>query len=494
MSESGRLGFKELTVRLESRTVLHRITLDFDENTTTVLMGPGGSGKSTLAGFLVGRLPEASKIELSGATYRPAPKSIAWLPQRVARVARSAADILGEYTTAPLKDEALSLWRTHLEREGLHELVTYLDSEEQLSVPEMQTLRLAAARRQRPALMVIDEPCAGMFHGTDEMVLRYLEQIHGEQTIVMLTHHQARCRRLADNVVLMAAGQVIEVAPTRTFFENPASPHTRHYLRTGGCSVVSADANVMLSPEADRERNAAYTAEQAIVSTSDTPTAEQAHGSETAGMPVSGEVDELVTEAPVATATVSLVTPSPGRSTIEPSVTRVEALAEGTEARVLPRARGPEGFYWLVADELAGCPMPGIVEPIERDLDRLARAGVRVLITLQTRALNIPEGAEASIPHVLHFPIKDMHAPEPQETIAFCRKVEEYVHRGDPVAYHCRAGLGRTGTMLVSHLIGRGMEPHDALMYARAINGRWVQSEEQEAFLHALSPGFLLSP
>src|SRR5690606_30478514 len=99
------------------------------------------------------------------------------------------------------------------------------------------------------------------------MVLRYLERIHGEQTILMLTHHQARCRRLADNVVLMAAGQVIEVAPTRSFFEDPASPHTRHYLRTGGCSVVSADANVMLSPEADRERNAAYTAEQAIVST-----------------------------------------------------------------------------------------------------------------------------------------------------------------------------------------------------------------------------------
>lgn len=486
MSKSRRLGFEELTVRLESRTVLHRITLDFAENTTTVLMGPGGSGKSTLAGFLVGRLPEAQKIEITGTTYRPAPKAIAWLPQRIARVARGAADILAEYATAPLNDEARHLWTVHLEREGLHDLVPYLHTEEQLSVPEMQTLRLAAARRQRPALMVIDEPCAGMFHGTDEMVLRYLERIHGEQTILMLTHHQARCRRLADNVVLMAAGQVIEVAPTRTFFEDPASPHTRHYLRTGGCSVVSADANVMLSPEADRERNAAYTAEQAIVSTDEQSVEAVVQPVEAA----SAEPDLLVPQAPTPP---SDVLPVAAPRATPATTARVGATPEDPEQRARPRARGPEGFYWLVSDELAGCPMPGIVEPIERDLDRLARAGVRVLVTLQTRALSIPEGAEGFIPHILHFPIKDMHAPELQETIAFCRKVEEYVHRGEPVAYHCRAGLGRTGTMLVSHLIGRGMSSHDALMYARAINGRWVQSEEQEAFLHGLPTGFLLS-
>lgn len=501
MVNAGRLGFEDLSVRLESRTVLYRVTLALEENQTTVLMGPGGSGKSTLAGFLVGKLPDARHIEISGATYRPAPRAVAWLPQRIARTAKSAAAVLMEQHGAMLSSEDIAQWQAYLQREQLPSLADALHSDEPLAPPELQTLRLAVARRQQPELMVIDEPCAGMFNGTDELVLRYLEKINGKQTILMLTHHQARSRRLADTVILMAAGQIIEVAPTETFFSDPASPHTRHYLRTGGCSVVSADANVMLDPEADRERNASYTAEQPVVPTPPVSIGEAAEGDAAqditrdesgASFPAQAALDSETRAAEVAAS--AALTPPLGVPPVPTEPTpagRAPSLVEA--ARIAPRARGPEGFYWLVSDELAGCPMPGIVEPIERDLDRLARAGVKVLVTLQTRPLIIPEGAQDFIPQVLHFPIVDMEPPELDEAIAFCRKVEEYVHRGEPIAYHCRAGLGRTGTMLVSHLIGRGMQAGEALEFARAINGRWVQSQAQEDFLQTVPPGFLLT-
>ena len=83
----------------------------------------------------------------------------------------------------------------------------------------------------------------------------------------------------------------------------------------------------------------------------------------------------------------------------------------------------------------------------------------------------------------IHFPIVDMQVPELGPAMAMCRKVTRLTASGECVAYHCKAGLGRTGTMLAAQLIAEGVDATDALETVRRIEPRYVQSEVQERFL-----------
>ena len=88
---------------------------------------------------------------------------------------------------------------------------------------------------------------------------------------------------------------------------------------------------------------------------------------------------------------------------------------------------------------------------------------------------------------LLWMPIPDMHPPGMEEAEAMCRRVADLMAEGHVVAYHCRAGLGRTGTMLASHLIMEGQSALQALESVRRVEHRWVQSDEQVRFLERFS-------
>jgi len=147
-------------------------------------------------------------------------------------------------------------------------------------------------------------------------------------------------------------------------------------------------------------------------------------------------------------------------------------------------ALGPRGFLWLKNGVLAGTPRPGIVADMDYDLAALKRVGITVLVSLTTTTLDSFKLAEYGIKSVW-FPIKDMGAPSPEEAITLCKKISELVEEGEIIAVHCRAGLGRTGTVLAAQLIWEGRRALDALETVRRIEPRWVQSEEQVAFLEA---------
>lgn len=150
--------------------------------------------------------------------------------------------------------------------------------------------------------------------------------------------------------------------------------------------------------------------------------------------------------------------------------------------RPSPRASGPRGFLWLKRGMLAGTPRPGIVADLEHDLQALTRAGISVLISLTVRPMDPAALHAHGIQHVAS-PIPDMCAPGLDQAVALCRQIESFIAQGNAVAVHCRAGLGRTGTILACYLIWEGMEALDALDEARRIQPNWVQSIEQAEFL-----------
>ncbi len=145
-------------------------------------------------------------------------------------------------------------------------------------------------------------------------------------------------------------------------------------------------------------------------------------------------------------------------------------------------AFGPRNFLWLKKGILAGTPQPGLVNDLSYDLRLLNKVGVTILINLRKNKPDPSPMRQYEIKS-LWFPITDMAAPGYDETIKWCQQVSEYLRCGEVIAYHCKAGLGRTGTMLACQLITEGQSALEALEKVRQIEPRWVQSEIQVNFL-----------
>lgn len=126
--------------------------------------------------------------------------------------------------------------------------------------------------------------------------------------------------------------------------------------------------------------------------------------------------------------------------------------------------------------------MPGYFAPLEDDLAALRAHGVRHVVTLTEAPLAAPAAPGLAFHH---WPVGDFLAPDPGQAAAFCRLVDGAIARGEAVAVHCLAGIGRTGTFLAAYLMwSRGLKAAQALSGVRVLRAAYVQSVEQEDFLH----------
>lgn len=155
-----------------------------------------------------------------------------------------------------------------------------------------------------------------------------------------------------------------------------------------------------------------------------------------------------------------------------------ERPVRATRSRFL----GPRGFFWA-GPGLGGAPRPGIIDSLEHDLEGLRRLGVELLVTLEEQPTVPPEVLASYEIRSRHFPIADMSVPDIAAALEYCASIQAELDKGTVVAMHCRAGLGRTGTMLACQLIYQGNSARTALDRLRAINPRCVQSEVQIEFL-----------
>ena len=177
--------------------------------------------------------------------------------------------------------------------------------------------------------------------------------------------------------------------------------------------------------------------------------------------------------------------PSPGAKPedIDPDYPIKQAPVPDSARQFKSDVFGPRGFLWLKKGVIAGTPRPGIVADLDDDLEALQRVGISFLITLtETKPVDADVLSKYGI-GCSWSPFKDMGAPTIDLATSICEEIDELNKQGHAVAVHCKAGLGRTGTILAAYLIWNGQGAVEALENVRRIEPRWVQSDEQVDFL-----------
>ena len=156
-------------------------------------------------------------------------------------------------------------------------------------------------------------------------------------------------------------------------------------------------------------------------------------------------------------------------------------------------------LWWVIPGVLAGMPMPyvhperrmnygGPLDAYEDELPELYSAGIRAVVSL----LNIPSDAavyESAGFAFLCLPVPDGGAPTMEQAEQFVRFVTEQRAAQRPVAVHCEAGLGRTGTMLATYLIAQGQTAEAAIGQVRAVEKAAIETPRQVAFLEEFARG-----
>ncbi len=138
-------------------------------------------------------------------------------------------------------------------------------------------------------------------------------------------------------------------------------------------------------------------------------------------------------------------------------------------------------FNWIVRDHLAGSGRPGLLADFDEDIAFVVEQGIRTIVTLTED--RIDELGDHERLENLHFPIPDMGFPTPYFAARICDAIVARMPER-PVLLHCRAGLGRTGTLAACCLVSMGETPTRALARVRGINARYVQTCSQERFIH----------
>ena len=226
------LVVQDLCYEIGGKCLLEGISFRTDAGPRTVVLGPNGAGKSLLLRLCHGLLqPSAGTIAWAGATPEAARRCQAMVFQRPVLLRRStAANITYVLRLQGIpRRQRPAMITEALEHAGLLPLAA--QPARVLSGGEQQRLALARAWALKPQVLFLDEPTASLDPAATQAVEALLDHIHCTGTkIIMTTHDLGQARRLADEVLFLHHGRLVEYAPAPAFFSNPQSKEAAAFL------------------------------------------------------------------------------------------------------------------------------------------------------------------------------------------------------------------------------------------------------------------------
>jgi polar amino acid transport system ATP-binding protein len=244
------LETRGLSKRYEGRLVVDHVDLSVNMGEVHVIIGPSGSGKSTLLRCLaLLEVSDEGEIRLDGARIGDVGARSRWL-QREHQLALERSNIgmvfqrfnlfphltaqenvtIGPITVRKTsRADAYEQAAVLLRRVGVADRAHAYPSE--LSGGQQQRVAIARALIMEPKVLLFDEPTSALDAELVREVLDVIEELaKAGSTMVVVTHELEFAKRIADRVVMMDAGRIIEEATPASFFSAPANKRTQQFL------------------------------------------------------------------------------------------------------------------------------------------------------------------------------------------------------------------------------------------------------------------------
>ena len=227
--------------------VLQGIDFDVQPSQVVVVIGPSGSGKSTFLRCCNGlEKPDSGRVEICGRLLADAGRmlddqALNHLREDVGMVFQSFnlfphLSVIDNITVGPRKVRGLSRQQTEaealalLDKVGLRQKAHAMPAS--LSGGQKQRVAIARALAMQPQLMLFDEPTSALDPELVGEVLQVMKLLAGEgMTMMVVTHEMDFAREVADVVVVMDGGALIEAGPPDIIFTRPTQARTRDFLQ-----------------------------------------------------------------------------------------------------------------------------------------------------------------------------------------------------------------------------------------------------------------------
>jgi polar amino acid transport system permease protein len=250
-ASGGTISLEGVSKRFGALQVLDQVSLDMSAGSVTVILGPSGSGKSTLLRSInhLERV-DAGFITIDGELvgYRQRGQTLHELAERDVLARRADVGmvfqnfnlfphltVLENLIEAPMqvrgleRPQAIALARALLARVGLADKAEAYPR--QLSGGQQQRVAIARALALRPKVLLFDEPTSALDPELVGEVLDVIKELaRSGTTLVIVTHEIGFAREVADRVVFMEQGRVLEVGPPEQVFTTPTHPRTAAFL------------------------------------------------------------------------------------------------------------------------------------------------------------------------------------------------------------------------------------------------------------------------
>jgi polar amino acid transport system ATP-binding protein len=223
--------------------VLDDISFAVKPGEVIVVVGPSGCGKSTLLRCLNGLEPtQNGRVRLGSETVAYGGKNLTQLRQRIGMVFQSYElfphlTVLDNILLAPTKVQKRPKAEVQKEAEALLDRVGLLNKKNsyprELSGGQKQRVAIVRALCMHPEILLFDEVTAAL---DPEMVREVLDVMmdlaKNGRTMIIVTHEMQFARAIADRVLFLDGGKIVEEAPPKEFFDHPKTERAQRFLRT----------------------------------------------------------------------------------------------------------------------------------------------------------------------------------------------------------------------------------------------------------------------
>ena len=236
---------KNLSVNYGNKSVLKNIDISFEKNKITAIIGPSGCGKSTFLKALNRTIEEyggksEGDIYLNNENIRDIP--LENLRNRIGMVFQTPVvfpfSIYKNLTYAPIyygeknKEKLQEIAVKYLNKAGLYEEVKgdLNMKASKLSGGQQQRLVIARCLTVNPQVILLDEPCSALDIKNTANIEKMLLDLKKEYSIIIVTHNLAQAKRIADYVIYMEDGIIVERGLPDEIFNSPMDSRTQEYI------------------------------------------------------------------------------------------------------------------------------------------------------------------------------------------------------------------------------------------------------------------------